>query len=339
MKNTNLSLIVLSLSLLTLLLLALAGCGGGGGGDKTPSPSPSAQPTAQPTAAPTPVPLGAPKVVFQRTYSNGTSAICAMNPDGSNVRVLSDVAMEPNAIEPNVSADGKKIVFLGSAFKSPLMIMDSDGKNVRKITNDGLTYRGPSLSPDGTKIACTIFDVNDVPQLAIVNADGSGQRTVVAGYRALTPRWSPDGTKIVAAQSEPNLSLGTRYNIVKVNADGTNLEILAGGITSARGESVSSPSFSRDGQFIYFSRATGDGTSSLTKIAAAGGSPTVLSASGAVDYEPIIAPNGKLYYTKQPQGVGTNGEIYVYDPTTAITTTMNLTNSTESERYATFGGM
>jgi hypothetical protein len=58
-----------------------------------------------------------------------------------------------------------------------------------------------------------------------------------------------------------------------------------------------------------------------------------------VDYEPILAPNGKIYFTKQPGGVSGQGEIYAYDPATAITSAINLTNSATNERYASYGGI
>jgi Tol biopolymer transport system component len=342
MKNTN--VFPIALSLVTIVLFSLVGCGGGGGGDKTPTPAPSntpspqptAQPTPQPTPVPTPVPmsLGAPKVVFQRNLTGGVSVICAMNPDGSDVRVLSDASISPIHTEPNVSADGKKIVFLGSDFRSPLMTMDSDGKNVQQITTDGLTYRGPSLSPDGTKIACTCFDSSNNAELVVINADGTGRRTIVSLFKGLTPRWSPDGTKIIA--THPN---GNFTEIITVNATGPNNLATLVSFNTASGGSVSNPSYSRDGQFVYFARGNSDGTGAIYKMQADGGNPTAISASGAVDYEPILAPNGKLYFTKQPQGVASQGEIYVFDLTTGISAAVNLTNSATNERYASYGGM
>jgi Tol biopolymer transport system component len=278
--------------------------------------------------------LGAPKVVFQRNLPGNVSVICAMNPDGTNVRVLSDTAIMPIHIEPNVSADGKKIVFLGTDFKSPLMTMDSDGRNVQQITSDGLTYRGPSLSPDGTKIACTAFDSSNNGELVVINADGTGRRVIVSLFSALTPRWSPDGTKIIATHVSGNFT-----EVITVNSTGLNNLATLVSFNTASGGSVSNPSYSRDGQYVYFARGNSDGTGGIYKMQADGSNSTRLSVSGAVEYEPILAPNGKLYFTKEPQGVASQGDIYVFDPVANISTAMNLTNSALNERYASFGGM
>jgi TolB protein len=80
-----------------------------------------------------------------------------------------------------------------------IYLMDGDGTNARRITENTYSEGFPSLSPDGTRI---VFDSNrlrvereplNISDLFVMNADGTGQTPLVRGSSAT---WSPDGKKI-----------------------------------------------------------------------------------------------------------------------------------------------
>jgi Tol biopolymer transport system component len=80
-----------------------------------------------------------------------------------------------------------------------IYLMDGDGSNLRRLTENSYSDGFPSLSPDGTRI---VFDSNrlraegepfNTSDLFVMNADGTGQTSLVRGSSAT---WSPDGKKI-----------------------------------------------------------------------------------------------------------------------------------------------
>jgi Tol biopolymer transport system component len=80
-----------------------------------------------------------------------------------------------------------------------IYLMDGDGLNVRRVTNDAWGDGFPSVSPDGKWI---VFDSNrlraggdpvNTSDLFVMNADGTGQTHLARGSSAT---WSPDGKSI-----------------------------------------------------------------------------------------------------------------------------------------------
>src|SRR6266536_6471289 len=80
-----------------------------------------------------------------------------------------------------------------------IYLMDGDGTNLRRVTENTYSDGFPSLSPDGTRI---VFDSNrlraggdpfNTSDLFVMNADGTAQTSLVRGSSAT---WSPDSRKI-----------------------------------------------------------------------------------------------------------------------------------------------
>jgi TolB protein len=80
-----------------------------------------------------------------------------------------------------------------------IYLMDGDGTNARRVTENAAFDCFPALSPDGTRI---VFDSNrlraegdafNTSHLFVMAADGTGQRPLVPGSSAT---WSPDGKQI-----------------------------------------------------------------------------------------------------------------------------------------------
>jgi len=81
---------------------------------------------------------------------------------------------------------------------------------------------GPAWSPDGTRIAFERASDNAGFTLWMMNADGSGPRSLGSG---LNPAWSPDGTRIAFSTSPIDLG-----DLWVMNADGSGRTKLEGGL-------------------------------------------------------------------------------------------------------------
>ena len=75
----------------------------------------------------------------------------------------------------DVSPDGRRLVFGSGTMQEDLFVIDTDGSNMRQLTNDAALDRRPTWSPDGHRIA---FDSTRGGryQIWVVNGDGSNVR-------------------------------------------------------------------------------------------------------------------------------------------------------------------
>lgn len=109
----------------------------------------------------------------------------------------SKVAVEREVLvsQPSWSPDGSQLAgrcYAGGTH-SQICILNRDGTGIRYLTSDvSFSSIDPSWSPDGTRIVFT--QQTGQGMIAVVNADGSGLRTLTYGTGA---SWSPDNTQIV----------------------------------------------------------------------------------------------------------------------------------------------
>ena len=142
-------------------------------------------------------------------------------------------------LSPTWSPDSKQIAFSrnrNSDGQSKIWVMNADGSNQREISNSFIDKSGrfdglqPAWSPDGTKILFNHYRAcrNDLELgIYVMNADGSNTRLLTndqnscGGY--MSPRWSPDGTKIVANfKPRARTDITPATQIIVMNADGSN---------------------------------------------------------------------------------------------------------------------
>ncbi|MBI5301313.1 MAG: PD40 domain-containing protein [Chloroflexi bacterium] len=79
----------------------------------------------------------------------------------------------------------------------PIYTVNGDGSGLKRILNEGID---PAWSPNATQIAFARWGANG--GLRVANADGSNERGVFASSQLVSPRWSPDGKKIVFSQQK-----------------------------------------------------------------------------------------------------------------------------------------
>lgn len=173
--------------------------------------------------------------------------IHTMREDGSNVRAL---LPDRFGYDPDYSPDGAKIVFVEGIFD--ISVMNADGTDVGSLNiraafkeligTDLIEVSAPDWSPDGTKIALDAMVDIGMPDLFVINQDGTGLRqlTNTPDEQEFTPQWLPDGRHI---------GFWRNGDVYIIDTDGANLV----NVTSSADVSEITPVWSPDGQKIAFS--------------------------------------------------------------------------------------
>ena len=145
----------------------------------------------------------------------------------------------------------------------------------------------PHVSPDGTRIAF-VSTRSGSEEIWLEGADGEKPTPLTSfeGARLETPRWSPDGKRLVFS-----VRLKEWANLYTVDATGGSVERL----TSESTDAVA-PSWSRDGRSIYFASRR-SGSWQIWKLGLSGRSMTGVTLEGG--YSSRESPDGHwLYFTR-----------------------------------------
>jgi Tol biopolymer transport system component/DNA-binding winged helix-turn-helix (wHTH) protein len=162
----------------------------------------------------------------------------------------------------------------------------SDPKaHAEKIVASSREQTSPNYSPDGTQIA---FASNRSGNDEIWVADSDGTNAVQLSSFGInmtgTPRWSPDG-KLIAFDSQ----VGGESNIYLVEPHGGLPRKLS---IDIRGNGM--PSWSHDGNWIYFVNGDDIGNPTVWKVASRGGHAAQVAQHAG--YMPLESPDGRYVY-------------------------------------------
>jgi dipeptidyl aminopeptidase/acylaminoacyl peptidase len=152
---------------------------------------------------------------------------------------------------------------------------------------------GPNVTADGRRVVF-VSDRSGEIELWVADPDGSNafqltSMVIAPGF----PRWSPDQTMIAYHDGDPDKRRGDVFIVPARGGQPRNMtKGLAGGAF---------PSFSRDGQWIYF-QGTESGESRIFKMVATGGPPVPVTNKPI--YMPIESYDGDLFYLDNLNGAG-----------------------------------
>jgi acylaminoacyl-peptidase len=123
--------------------------------------------------------------------------------DSSHTLTVMDEFQIQTAVDPQISPDGKKIVYV-RRFADPmtdkrysnLWIVNADGTDHRPISSGNHSYTSPRWSPDGTRVAF-LSDIDGKSQLYVRWMD-TGQTARITNLEQSPDAiaWSPDGRMI-----------------------------------------------------------------------------------------------------------------------------------------------
>lgn len=130
---------------------------------------------------------------------------------------------------PSYSPDGKKIVFESDrdGGRQQLFIMDSDGRNVQRISYNKGRYATPVWSPRGDFIAFTKMLEGEF-FIGIMRTDGTAERLLARGFLVEAPTWAPNGRVLMYYKQDRFEQDGSGGNtrLYKVDITGFNESIM-----------------------------------------------------------------------------------------------------------------
>jgi eukaryotic-like serine/threonine-protein kinase len=174
------------------------------------------------------------------SYPQGILWRCKL--DGSEKMQLSSPPLV--AGWPRWSPDGKQIVFYNFSVGKPAkiyLVPTGDGSSPKQLLpDDPDPKQDPDWSPDGKKIAFGGVPTDDNSAIHVVDLDSHHVSTLPGSKGLYSPRWSPDGRYIVAM---PTDSLSLELFDLQTQKWSQIAKVRAG-----------FPTWSRDGQYVYFLR-------------------------------------------------------------------------------------
>ena len=200
--------------------------------------------------SPVPTPNGR-YIVFSSKMSK-TPRIWRMDVDGKNPVQLSDENIGYSDFNPQVTADGKTVIFdrQNKGDRSALYKVSIEGgQTVPFFDNEKWSISQPRISPDGKLIAFTEYDIDTFDKhivVASLNGDVFGNIEKSLEYNLLNSvKWSPDSRDLTVSSNQKGVP-----NIFRLPLDGTPPQPL----TDFRSGKILNFAWSKDGKSIFIVR-------------------------------------------------------------------------------------
>lgn len=206
---------------------------------------------------------------------------------------------------PHWSPDGSKIVFQSDRLNNnnEIYVMDDDGSNIVRLTNNSTDDLTPVWSPDGEKIAFqSVRDGNS--EIYVMNTDGSNQKNITHYLgEDMHPKWSADSKKLIFSSIRGYWNF---VDIYEINIDGSGLNRITTDVSID-----TYAEWSHDGSKIITRRIiSGYPNSEIFLLDADGSNSKNITMDSAFDGWPSWHPSGKkIVYASE----GDNGIANIYE--------------------------
>jgi len=229
------------------------------------------------------------RIAFASGRDTRLGEIYTMNADGTDVVRLTNGPGGND--QPSWSKDGSQLVFVSTrdaadpaAFRAEdleLYVMNVDGSNVVRLTDDAASDAEPAFSADGRQIAFTSTRDNEGTthtDLYVMDRDGTNlSRLTFAKGTVLYPSWDPHSRRLAFSI----VSTETANGIYTMNLDDRGFTRL----TFSPTDLDEFPSWSTDGSQLAFSSRR-DGNREIYVMNADGTQQTRLTVNPATDAFP-----------------------------------------------------
>jgi Tol biopolymer transport system component len=229
--------------------------------------------------------------IIYSSIREGPSTLWRVSAKGGAPRRISGVGLM--AYSPSVALKGSQLAYRQAIGRDNIWkISLKDGKRLAGPPTIAIAAKGrklrPSFSPDGRRIT---FESDRLGAMEIWACDSDGrncaQLTSLHGT-AGSPHWSPDG-RFIAFEFHP----GERAEVYLLDVETHVSRLLA---TNPGADNLA-PSWSRDGQWLYFSSRRGTGPFQIWKISPTQGHLVQVTKAGGI--AAAESSDGRyLYYSK-----------------------------------------
>lgn len=202
------------------------------------------------------------------------------NPKSSGIEIIAGGTPTPPPTPTPGPAGGRIAFFSERDGNYEIYVMNADGSNQTRLTNNPTDDSDPSFSPDGSRIAF-VSRRDGNKEIYVMNADGSNQTRLTNNSESDDyPSFSPDGRIAFYSHRDGN------FEIYVMNADSSNPTRLTNNSSvDAR------PHFSPDGARITFF-SDRDGDRDIFVMNPDGSDQTRLTNNSFTDDFPSYSPDG-----------------------------------------------
>ena len=222
---------------------------------------------------------------------------------GSPIADIPVAALYPSISRP-MPGQPARLAFQTITRDVDLHVMDLEAHLVndtiesKPFSNSTRVEGSARFSPDGSRIAFVSFRSGG-PELWVAGRDGSGlqQITSLGAPGLFVGGWSPDGTRIAF-----EAAVDGNTDVYFVGTDGGRLHQL-----TAESSIDGVPSWSGDGQWIYFASTRAGVVPDIWRVSPDGGQASGLHATAASSRGNL--PDGRylFYLDRHPQGLAIDG--------------------------------